>query len=366
MPDEASGDGLIPAAIRAIEKMPVPDAALRLAVRALVGRRRQLLVNADPSATATFARAMAGFPIAAHTDAANAQHYDVPAAFFELVLGPQRKYSCCLYPSPETTLEGAEEAALCETARHAALRNGQTVLELGCGWGAFSLWMARHYPASKIVSVSNSNSQRAYIEARAAERGIRNLRVVTADANVFAPSQRFDRVVSVEMFEHISNWAELLARVRTWMAPDGLFLLHVFAHSTTPYRFDHTDPGDWVGQHFFTGGLMPSERLIHEFSSSVTVEQSWRWGGEHYARTAEDWLRNFDRHGAEIRAIFEDAYGADAPLWQRRWRVFFLATAGLFGHRRGNDWGVNQYLLRPAAAAVQAPSQRVTAGAGSS
>lgn len=362
MPDEALGDGLIPAAIRTFERMPVPDVALRLAVRALVRRTRYALAKADPLATATFARAMSGFPIATHADAANSQHYEVPAEFFALVLGPQRKYSCCLYPSPETTLEDAEEAALCETARHAALRNGQTVLELGCGWGSLSLWMARHYPASKIVSVSNSNSQRAFIETKAAERGICNLRVVTADANEFAPSQRFDRVVSVEMFEHMSNWAELLARVRTWLAPDGRLFVHVFTHASTPYRFDHTDPADWIGQHFFTGGIMPSERLIHEFSSSVTVEQSWRWSGEHYARTAEDWLRNFDRHAAEIRAIFEKTYGADAALWQRRWRLFFLATAGLFGHRRGAEWGVNHYLLRPNAAADQAPNQRATAG----
>jgi cyclopropane-fatty-acyl-phospholipid synthase len=363
MSDEVLGEGLIPAAIRAIEKMPVPDAALRLAVRALVARRRQMLLTADPAATASFARAMSDLPIAAHTDAANAQHYEVPAAFYELVLGPQRKYSCCLYPSPETTLEEAEEAALCETSRHAELRNGQTVLELGCGWGAFSLWMARHYPASKIVSVSNSNSQRAYIEARAAERGIRNLRVVTADANDFTPSQRFDRVVSIEMFEHISNWTELLARVRTWLNPNGCFLLHVFAHATTPYRFDHADPGDWIGQHFFTGGIMPSERLIHEFSNSVTVEQSWRWGGEHYARTAEDWLRNFDENSAEIRVIFEKAYGSDAALWQRRWRVFLLAVAGLFAHRGGREWGVSQYLLRPAAEADLLPNRRQEAGA---
>ena len=366
MPDEVSGDGLIPAAIRTFERMPVPDAALRLAVRVLVRRTRTALANADPLATATFARAMTEFPITAQADAANAQHDEVPAEFFAFVLGPQRKYSCCLYPSPETTLEEAEEAALCETARHAALRNGQTILELGCGWGSFSLWMARHYPASKIVSVANSNSQRASIEATAAERGIRNLRVVTADANEFAPTQRFDRVVSVEMFEHMSNWAELLARVRTWLAPDGRLFLQMFTHATTPYRFDHTDPADWIGQHFLTGGIMPSERLIHEFSSSVTVEQSWRWSGQHYARTAEDWLRNFDRHAAEIRAIFDKAYGADAALWQRRWRLFFLATAGLFGHRRGNDWGVNHYLLRPAVVAVQAPSQRAMAGARSS
>jgi cyclopropane-fatty-acyl-phospholipid synthase len=350
-------------AIRVVERLPVPDVALRLGVRALVGRTRQTLAVAQPSATASFARDMAGFPIATHVGEANAQHYEVPAAFFELVLGPQRKYSCCLYPSPETSLEEAEEAALCETARHASLRNGQSVLELGCGWGSLSLWMARHYPASKILAVSNSHSQRAYIEARAAERGIRNLRVVTADVNDFEPSDRFDRVVSVEMFEHMSNWAGLLDRMRAWLAPDGRVFLHVFTHATTPYRFDHTDPADWIGQYFFTGGIMPSEGLIREFSSSMMVEQSWRWSGEHYARTANDWLRNFDRHAAEIREIFKTTYGADASVWYRRWRLFFLATAGLFGHRGGQEWGVNHYLLRQSPEAGQLPNQRATAGA---
>ena len=356
MSEEAPGDGLIPAAIRTLARMPLPDAASRLAVRVAVGRTRQALANADPSTTATFARAMAGFPIAAHADDSSAPSCEVPAEFFGLVLGPQRKYSCCLYPSAATTLEEAEEAALCQTARHAALRNGQTVLELGCGWGSLSLWMARHYPASKIVSVSSSNSQRAYIEAQAAERGIRNLRVITADANVFTPVQRFDRVVAVETFEHLPNWADLLARVRTWLAPDGRLFLHVFTHATTPYRFSRRNPADRIGRHVLTGGIMPSERLIHEFTSSVTVEQSWRWSGEHYARTAEDWLRNFDRHAAEIGAIFEKTYGADAPLWLRRWRLFFLATAAQFGHRRGHEWGVNHYLLSPTNGADHTPT----------
>jgi cyclopropane-fatty-acyl-phospholipid synthase len=355
--DEAPGDGLIPAAIRSLARMPLPDAASRLAVRMIVGRTRHALANADPATTATFARAMADFPISLPVDV-NAPLCAVPAEFFRLVLGPQRKFSCCLYPSEATTLEDAEEAALCETARHAALRNGQTVLELGCGWGSLSFWMARHYPASKIVAVASCNSQRAYIEAQAAERGIRNLRVIVADANVFRPAQRFDRVVSVETFEHLPNWAELLGRVRTWLAPDGRVFLHVVTHATTPYRFTRNTRADLFGRPALGGGIMPSERLIHEFSSSVTVEQSWRWSGEHYARTAEDWLRNFDRHGDEIREIFKATYGADALVWYRRWRLFFLATSAQFGHRRGCEWGVNHYVLRPAAGADRAEPDR--------
>ena len=356
MSDQAPGTGLIPAAIRSLARMPLPDAASRLAVRMVLGRKRHSLANADPAATATFARAMADFPMSAPVNL-DLPLCDVPADFFKLVLGPQRKFSCGLYPSDATTLEEAEEAALCETARHAALRNGQTVLEIGCGWGSLSLWMARHYPASRIVAVASCNSQRAYIEAQAAERGIRNLRVITANVNAFRPAQRFDRVVSVETFEHLPNWAEILGRMRTWLTPDGRVFLHVVTHATTPYLTRNTS-ADLFGRPALGGGIMPSERLIHEFSSSVTVEQSWRWSGEHYARTAEDWLRNFDRHGAEIREIFKETYGADAPMWYRRWRLFFLATAEQFGHRRGREWGVSHYVLRPAAGADRARSKR--------
>lgn len=339
---------LIGGAIRLFEQSPVPDAVTRVAVRGLVARTSRSLVNADSGATAAFARVMNNFPIALHADAANAQHYEVPAEFFTLVLGPQRKYSCCYYETPDSTLAEAEDAALSETARRAGLADGQAILELGCGWGSLSIWMAQNFPTSEITAVSNSGSQRTYIESRAADLGLTNLQIVTADVNTFRPSSFFDRIVSVEMFEHMSNWAELLMRVRTRLAPAGRVFLHVFTHPTIPYRFDETDPADWIGQHFFTGGIMPSHGLIREFSESFVVERDWRWSGIHYERTANDWLANFDRYSDEIMRLFKLAYGRDAQVWHRRWRLFFIATAVMFGHDGGAEWGVSHYLLRPA------------------
>jgi cyclopropane-fatty-acyl-phospholipid synthase len=329
------------------EALPVPDAISRMVIASLVGRTDRTLA-AQATDSAAFAGAMTAFPIAQHSDAANAQHYEVPAAFFDQVLGPRRKYSCCYYANPGDTLAIAEDAALRLTAEHADLADGQDILELGCGWGSLSLWMAERYPRARITSVSNSASQRGFIEAEAAKRRLGNLRVVTADMNDFGSSERFDRVVSVEMFEHMANWRALLGRIHGWLKPGGRLFIHVFAHRQGCYRFDVADRGDWIAQHFFTGGLMPSADLPHRFPDLFAVEAEWRWSGEHYRRTAEDWLANFDRRLAAIDPILRQVYGDDAPLWRRRWRLFFLATSGLFGHEGGSAWGVNHYRLRAA------------------
>lgn len=363
MGDISTKAALLRAGISVFESPWMPDAMTRLAIRGLVARTSRSLRNAGPDEAAAFTREMAELPIALHTDAANAQHYEVPADFFALVLGPQLKYSCCLYSSPRSTLAEAEETALAETAAGAGLADGQSILELGCGWGSLSLWMARKFSGARITAVSNSRWQKASIEARASALGLTNLTVVTADANTFEPNARFDRVVSIEMFEHMSNWRALLQRVRMWLEPDGRLFLHVFTHRVVPYRFDHTDSTDWIAQHFFTGGIMPCESLINQFSELFTLETTWRWSGLHYQRTAEDWLANFDRNSDQIMAIFRSCYGAEAVIWHRRWRLFFLATAGLFGYAGGTEWGVNHYLLRPAAADAYAPVQRATAGA---
>ncbi|MCJ8055813.1 cyclopropane-fatty-acyl-phospholipid synthase family protein [Shinella curvata] len=335
-------------AITAAERLPLPDQALRFGISQLVGRTRRLLADRAGPTDRDFARSMSEWPIAVHTDDANAQHYELPAAFFSLVLGPRRKYSSCLYASPATTLAEAEVAALEETCLHADLADGQDILELGCGWGSLSLFMAERFPSSRIVCVSNSSSQRSHIEVEATHRGLRNLTVITADMNMFSPVGTFDRIVSVEMFEHMSNWHSLLKRARGWIRDDGRLFLHVFSHRKTAYRFDHADKSDWIAQHFFTGGVMPSHGLVREFGDSFTVEQDWRWNGRHYERTARDWLDNFDQNRGAVRAVFEATYGKDAAVWMRRWRMFFLATAGLFGHADGEEWGVSHYRLIPA------------------
>lgn len=338
---------VVATAVAAVERAPLPDSITRAGIAFLVNRTARKLHRGDTSAEARFAADMAAWPIAVHAEDANAQHYELPAAFFERVLGPRRKYSCCVYDT-DGTLAQAEERALAETASHALLADGQRILELGCGWGSLTLWMAEHYPHAEIVAVSNSRGQRAHITAEAVRLGLRNVRVITADMNGFAPEDRFDRVVSVEMFEHMANWQELLRRIHGWLRPEGRLFLHVFSHRSMPYRFDHTDKADWIAAHFFTGGIMPSHGLIRHVAHPFQVEADWRWNGDHYRRTAEDWLRNFDRNTEAIEAILTQVYGTDALLWKRRWRLFFLATAGLFGAQGGATWGISHYRLRPA------------------
>jgi cyclopropane-fatty-acyl-phospholipid synthase len=335
-------------AAAAAERWPLPDRLSRAGITMMVERtRRKLAGEADPDEG--FARGMAAFPIAQNTDAANAQHYEVPAAFFAQVLGPRRKYSSCLYEEGDESLEEAEFLALEATAEHAALADGQDILELGCGWGSLSLFMAARYPLSRVTAVSNSASQRVHIESEALLRGLGNLRVITADMNDFETGGRFDRVVSVEMFEHMANWRPLLIKMRRWLRPDGLAMIHIFTHRDAPYRFDVGDEADWIAQHFFTGGIMPSHGLIRQFQDLFRVTEEWRWSGTHYQKTAEDWLRNFDANRPAIRAILTPVYGAETPVWERRWRLFFLATAGLFGHAGGHEWGVSHYRLMPVA-----------------
>jgi cyclopropane-fatty-acyl-phospholipid synthase len=334
----------------AAERLPLPDPLTRAGIFSLVALTSRRLAAAPANLEAQFAAEIADFPIARHVEDANAQHYELPPEFFALVLGARRKYSCCLYGDGAETLDAAETRALRETCRHAGLTDGQEVLELGCGWGSLSLWMAEHYPKSRITAVSNSHAQRASIESQARARRLTNLSVITADMNAFATGRRFDRVVSVEMFEHMTNWRALLTRVHGWLEPDGRLFVHVFAHRSAPYRFDHTNPADWIAKYFFTGGIMPSHGLMRQFGDLFAVEHEWRWGGEHYRRTAVHWLDNFDRNRRQIGSVLRGVYGADAALWQRRWRLFFLATAGLFGYGRGDEWGVSHYLLAPAGA----------------
>ena len=328
------------------ERVPLPDVVIRSAIARLCSRTATRLSTQDRESDAGFADEMADRAIAEHADAANSQHYEVPAAFFARVLGPNRKYSSCFYKEPASTLQEAEEEALRQTIEHADLQDGQSILELGCGWGSLSLTMARQFPRADIMVVSNSNSQREYIEAEAASRGFKNIRVVTSDMNVFDPARQFDRIVSVEMFEHMMNWRDLMMRVKSWLAPAGRFFMHIFTHRSGSYLFDRADKEDWIAQHFFTGGVMPSHHLIRQYADLFEVEKEWRWSGTHYQRTAQDWLANFDDNRDEIERILRGVYGNDTSLWMRRWRWFFLATSGLFGYAEGSEWGVSHYRMK--------------------
>jgi cyclopropane-fatty-acyl-phospholipid synthase len=331
------------------ERVPLPDVVIRAAIQLFCSRTATRLASRDRESDAALAHQMAARPIAEHAGAANAQHYEVPAAFFAHVLGPNRKYSSCFYKEEASTLQEAEEEALRQTVEHADLAEGQQILELGCSWGSLSLWMARQFPASRITAISNSQSQRQYIEAEAARRGLANLSVMTADMNVFSPAARFDRIVSVEMFERMMNWRALLTRARSWLEPDGRLFMHIFTHRTGTYLFDRTDREDWIAQHFFAGGgVMPSHHLIRQYADLFEVEKEWRWSGVHYQRTAREWLANFDRRREAVEAVLRSVYGDDLHLWLRRWRWSFLATAGLFGHAGGSEWGISHYRMKAA------------------
>jgi cyclopropane-fatty-acyl-phospholipid synthase len=333
--------------IELCERGLVPDVLARVGMRRLLAQRLADERAGDAAGRyRALVRELRQSPVAIHTQDANAQHYEVPAEFFRLHLGPRLKYSCCLYESPSATLAQAEDAMLELYAQRAGLADGQRILDLGCGWGSLSLWLARKYPRAHIVGLSNSGGQRAFIEQRAREQGLANLRIVTANVvdHDFRPDEaRFDRVISIEMFEHMRNYAALLARIARWLAPGGQLFVHIFAHRTLAYPFEVRDGSDWMSRHFFTGGLMPSGHLLAEFQDDVRLEQQWWVDGTHYERTANDWLAGMDAERARILAVFRGAYGADAARWVQRWRMFYMAVAELFGYRDGAEWGVAHY-----------------------
>jgi cyclopropane-fatty-acyl-phospholipid synthase len=325
----------------------LPDWMIRSGIRRSLAARlaeERLLQRKD-----AFIQALRDSPIALDTSAANAQHYDVPAEFFELILGPSLKYSACLWPPGVSSLAEAEAAMLALTAERAQIQDGQRILELGCGWGSLTLFMAGRFPRSTIVAMSNSTTQRDFIERRAARRGLRNITVVTADMNHFDPLASFDRVVSVEMFEHMRNYPRLLERISRWLSPDGRLFVHVFAHRDYAYPYEARDASDWMAEHFFTGGTMPSADLLPRFSDHVQLEAQWHVSGVEYARTCEAWLRNMDAHRDGVDRIFRETYGAPRALqWRVRWRVFFMACAELFAFNGGREWFVAHYRFAPA------------------
>ena len=337
-------------AINWVEQGLVPDAVIRKGIRRLCEQRlREISAGDCESAsvqTERFVRSMDAAEIAPVPHLANEQHYEVPAEFFALALGPHRKYSSAWWPQDTTGLAQAEAAALAATCEHAELADGQTILELGCGWGSLTLWMAEHFPHSHISGVSNSHSQRAWILGEARRRGLRNVEVITADMNRLCVEQRFDRVVSVEMFEHMRNWRELFGRVHDSLRPGGRFFMHVFCHRSTPYAFVDGGPSDWMSRHFFSGGMMPSDELALRCQDPLRLRQRWRWDGRNYEKTANAWLANVDARRADVLFVLAATYGeANAAQWLQRWRIFFMACAELFGYRDGQEWWVSHYLF---------------------
>ena len=333
------------------EKGWLPDAVIRTGIRALLERRLAGIGAADTEALSerkqSFIAAMDKAGIAPLPHKANEQHYEVPAAFFSEVLGARMKYSCGYWDADTTRLDASEELALKLTCEHAELGDGMSILELGCGWGSLTLWMAQHYPDSRITAVSNSASQRAMILERAERMGLTNIEVITADMNDFDTGAQFDRVVSVEMFEHMRNYRELYARVARWLRPGGKFFKHIFVHRDAPYLFEDRGPGDWMSRFFFSGGMMPSDDLPLFFQDTLRIERQWRWDGRHYEKTANAWLAQMDMRKEKLWPLFESTYGKDfAATWWQRWRIFFMACAELFGYDKGQQWWVSHYLFQ--------------------
>lgn len=339
------------AVIELAERRLVPDALIRMGIRRLLheqlDRARQrgdTLEDAQVRLCDTLRKS----PVAVHTEAANEQHYEVSAAFFEHMLGPRLKYSSGYWPSGTLCLEDAEDAMLRLTTERAEVGDGMKLLDLGCGWGSLTLWLAERFPACSIMAVSNSNSQREYIEAQARQRGYHNIRVITADMREFQLDEQFDRILSIEMFEHLRNYEEMFRRCASWLHPRGRVFLHVFAHRSFAYLYETGADEDWMARNFFTGGLMPSHDLFSHFDRDLRVEAQWRINGKHYSRTLEAWLRRLDTQADAARDALARVYGeAEAARWLQKWRMFVMACSELFGYEDGNTWGVSHYRFTP-------------------
>ncbi|MEO8936926.1 MAG: class I SAM-dependent methyltransferase [Burkholderiaceae bacterium] len=349
-------------AIELAERRFLPDAVVRFGMRRMMAQRLRAEGRGGDEAVAErqrqFVAELATSPIAIETQSANRQHYEVPAEFFRLHLGGRMKYSSCLYATGRESLAGAEQAMFAAYADRAELQDGQRILDLGCGWGSFALWAAARYQHSTIVGLSNSNGQREYIMARAAELGLTNVTIRTGNIVdfEFSPTELsggFDRIVSVEMFEHMKNYRLLFAKVAGWLADDGRVFVHVFANRNLAYHFEDRESDDWMTRYFFSGGTMPSFDLFKSFADDLEIEKRWWVSGRHYERTANDWLRRMDAAEAPIMKVFEATYGPDAPIWFARWRMFYMAVAELFGFENGAQWGVGHYRFAKTGRAIR-------------
>mgnify|MGYP003324171365 CR=1 FL=1 len=334
-------------AIKLAERGLLPDSLIRRGIRKLLDERRSQL-SENPKSDTEWIAELEHRPLAESTNEANEQHYEIPAAYFSAVLGPRLKYSCGYWPETATDLVASEVAMLDLTLQRTKLENGQKILELGCGWGSLSLWMAEKYPESQITAVSNSNSQRAFIDEQILLKGLRNLTVVTCDINDFQPDGRFDRVISVEMFEHVRNHRRLFTLICDWLVPGGQLFVHVFSHCKHTYLFEAESSKDWMSKYFFTGGVMPSGTLLPTAAEGILeLDEKWRVNGIHYSKTLEAWRQKQDENRDTVMQKFAGCYGAKgAKLWFQRWRIFYMACSELFAYRRGEEWPVMHYRFK--------------------
>ncbi|MEF9957657.1 MAG: cyclopropane-fatty-acyl-phospholipid synthase family protein [Acinetobacter sp.] len=344
-------DFIIQKSLKLVESGLVPDQAIRAAIRALSKKRLIQEGRYDPEQGAQrymdVLNILKHSEIAIETDKANEQHYELPTAFFQAVLGKRLKYSACYFANDKTTLDEAEAHSLKIYSERAQLKDGQHILELGCGWGSFTLWMAERYPNAKITAVSNSATQRQHILAEAEKRGLGNIEILTCDVNVLElKANTFDRVVSVEMFEHVRNYQKLFEKIQSWLKVDGKLWCHIFCHRFLHYPFEIKSEYDWMSRYFFTGGLMPASSTFLHFQDHLELSQHWQWSGTHYEKTANAWLENMDRHADQLKPLFEQVYAKEADAWWQRWRIFFMACAELFGFEQGQEWVIGHFLFK--------------------
>jgi cyclopropane-fatty-acyl-phospholipid synthase len=336
---------------RLLEKGLIPDPLIRLGIRGLLKEKldgeKRLQQAQGENRKAELIDFLKSSPIAVNTKEANEQHYELPSDFFELIMGKHMKYSCGFWNEGVRDFDTSEKDMLELTVDRADLKNGQSILELGCGWGSLTLFMAEKFPASRITGVSNSRTQKLFIENRARERNLSNVRILTADMNHFDVKEKFDRAVSVEMFEHMRNYKKLLEKIASFLKDDGKLFVHIFTHKDFAYLYDEKDESDWIAKYFFTGGVMPSDDLLLSFQDHFQIEKHWQVNGRHYQKTSEGWLKNMDRHKGKIMPILKTTYGeAECKKWWNYWRIFFLSCAELWGYKDGTEWIVSHYRFR--------------------
>ena len=341
---------MIKVLINLAEKGFLPDLLIRLGIKGLCGQRlsetNTLGLEELENSHQQWIDLLTESPVAIVPEKANEQHYEVPPKFFELVLGANLKYSSGYWSKEVFSLDESELEMLKITCERAGLVDGQDILELGCGWGSLTCFMAQKFPNSKITAVSNSKDQRNFIQQKNDKLNLQNIKVISADMNDFSTDEKFDRVISIEMFEHMRNYDELLKRIDGWLKQNGKLFVHIFSHKEVAYPFEDKDDGDWMAREFFSGGQMPSHRLLMSFPDRMKIEKDWRVSGTHYEKTSLAWLRKMDTNKTEVLELFKTTYGEkDASEWFQRWRIFFMSCEVLFGFNEGSEWGVSHYLF---------------------